>query len=543
MPRPRVAAAQPPNDVPRDENNAPSALPPNGTVNVRVVPLLPPAPTLLAPETRPIDLNTALQLAGVQNPELMIARQRVVEAAALRQLAAVQFLPSINVGGNYDGHTGLLQQSNGNILSVNRNAVYVGAGANAVAAGTVNIPGVVLTGNVAVAVFGFLTSRQVVAQREFASVAVRNQAFLATTIAYSELFRAEGKRPIANQVRQEAHPVATDGQLRRIGAGAPGRRRPRRDRAGAARERRAGGRSGGPCRLGAAGRGDQHRPVDPAPPDGRLGRAEPDRPRPHPALRVDRPGVVPEAGTRGRRAAIREAFLALEGSHALPFSPTILLGFSAGGFGGGSNLVQPVFGGFGGRQDIDAIAYWTLQNMGVGNLALINVARSRLRLADYQFIAVLDRVRAEVAEAYARTHARYAQIGTAERRSARGSEVSAKTSTGSSTRSCRRSRWWTTSACWPWPGMNTLMQSSTTTRRSSSSTWPSGSPRRIPWHIRSRQKGWAPRSPDDPVRQPTRRRPGAAAPNPPGPRNALNSPPLPPANQPALRAATNRIAR
>src|SRR4051812_24600 len=54
--------------------------------------------TILAPNVQPIDLNTALQLAGVQNPQLMIARQRVVEAAALRQLAAVQILPSLNAG-------------------------------------------------------------------------------------------------------------------------------------------------------------------------------------------------------------------------------------------------------------------------------------------------------------------------------------------------------------------------------------------------------------------------------------------------------------
>ena len=32
-----------------------------------------------------------------------------------------------------------------------------------------------------------------------------------------------------------------------------------------------------------------------------------------------------------RRAVIREAFLVLEGAKVLPFSPTILIGFSAGG--------------------------------------------------------------------------------------------------------------------------------------------------------------------------------------------------------------------
>ena len=101
-------------------------------------------PTILAVEAQPIDLTTALELANVQNPEFNVARTRILEAAAMRQLAAAYFLPSINPGLNYDSHTGNLQQSSGNILSVNRSAFYVGAGANAVAAGTVNIPGRVL---------------------------------------------------------------------------------------------------------------------------------------------------------------------------------------------------------------------------------------------------------------------------------------------------------------------------------------------------------------------------------------------------------------
>src|SRR5262245_15714796 len=53
-------------------------------------------PTILAPDSQPIDLNTALRLAGVQNPEFNVARQRVLESVAIRQLAAAQFLPSIN---------------------------------------------------------------------------------------------------------------------------------------------------------------------------------------------------------------------------------------------------------------------------------------------------------------------------------------------------------------------------------------------------------------------------------------------------------------
>src|SRR5262249_19210639 len=190
---------------PQGRAAGPPAEMPEGPVNVPAgeFQLAPYPPSLLRPDPPPIDLNTPLPLANLHNPQLLLAPQPVVQADARRMLAAAQLLPTINGGMNYDTHTGNLQQSNGNILSVNRSALYVGAGSNAVAAGTVNIPGIVLTGNVAVGVYGFLTSRQVVVQREFASVAQRNQSFLATTLAYSELLRAEGRRAIALQVRGE----------------------------------------------------------------------------------------------------------------------------------------------------------------------------------------------------------------------------------------------------------------------------------------------------------------------------------------------------
>src|SRR4029077_12483736 len=101
-----------------------------------------PLQALLDQQVTPIDLPTALHLAGQQNPEILLGQQHVVEAVALRQLAAAQFLPTLNLGASTDAHWGVLQQSTGNILSLRREVVFVGAGAHAVAAGTVNIPGV-----------------------------------------------------------------------------------------------------------------------------------------------------------------------------------------------------------------------------------------------------------------------------------------------------------------------------------------------------------------------------------------------------------------
>ena len=108
----------------------------------------------------------------------------------------------------------------------------------------------------------------------------------------------------------------------------------------------------------------------------------------------------------------------------MPFSPNVIVGYSAGTFGGGSNLAAAGLAGARPSRgsttsaratDFDAVVYWTAQNLGVGNLAMIRLAQSNVRTNNLRQLEVLDRVRTEVATAYARTHARFAQIETSER--------------------------------------------------------------------------------------------------------------------------------
>ena len=137
-------------------------------------------------------------------------------------------------------------------------------------------------------------------------------------------------------------------------------------------------------------------------------------PDPMPLRELVALGLLRRPELAAQRAAIEAAFLRLGGAKVMPFSPNLVLGFSAGGFGGGSNLVRPIFGGFSGREDLDVITYWTLQNLGVGNVAMIRGADARLKVNQFQQVELLNMVRDQVAEAYARTHARYAQIGVYE---------------------------------------------------------------------------------------------------------------------------------
>ena len=401
-----VAVAEPPLTI--LEPPAPSAF---------AVPEPPVTPPLVAPDTlltqqvQPIDLEASLRLAGVQNPGLLLARQLVVEAVAIRQFAAAQIIPTLNGGASYNAHTGNLQQSSGNILSVNRSAVYVGSGAFAVAAGTVSIPGIRLAGNVAEGLYRYLATRQVVRQREFNNAAATNNTLLRVATEYCELIRAEAKRAIAEQIRDQADEVARiTATYARTGEG----RLADSDRARTELKRaQASIRQAEGEILIASARLCRSLNLDPSirlhPTDAY---AVPISiiPDPIPLCELITIAVLKRPELGERKAAVREALLLLDGAKALPYSPTILLGFSGAGFGGGSNLVRPNFGNFGDRADFDAVAYWTLQNFGLGNLALIRIARANSNANKFREIAVFDMVRDEVAEAHARTHARFAQI-------------------------------------------------------------------------------------------------------------------------------------
>lgn len=373
------------------------------------------------PNVQPIDLETALRLAGVSNPEIRLARERVLEAVALRQLAAAQFLPSINVGTNINTHQGPVQQSDGNILKVNRDALYLGLGAGAIGSGTVNIPGVVWSGNLADVWFNNLAARQVVRQRGFESEAVRNEVLLRVSAAYLELLRAAGRQSAARQTHDDAKAVA---QVTKDFADTGKGRQSDADRAATEYAQRkveivqaeadiqtASARL---CRLLSLDPSIRLVPMETHVVPGAL------VPAPIPLQELLAIALWQRPELRERQAAVRAAFIELRGKKLLPFSPNVLVGFSSGTFGGGSNLIaqtgaQPRFGSFGGREDFDGLMFWSLRNLGVGNVAMIRYSQSQLRQNELREIETLDRIRAEVATSQARMLARFDQIETYEK--------------------------------------------------------------------------------------------------------------------------------
>jgi outer membrane protein TolC len=104
---------------------------------------------------------------------------------------------------------------------------------------------------------------------------------------------------------------------------------------------------------------------------------------------------------RARAAALAAAETHHRQERYRPFLPTLWLGFSAGAFGGGSNLVSNDLSHFAGRTDSDVMVYWTLQNFGLGNLALQRQRLAEAGQAAGEQSRVIAEIRSQVSAAYA----------------------------------------------------------------------------------------------------------------------------------------------
>ena len=422
-----VTLAQSPD---RNQPSPPSRLP--NTTGRSEIPLPgPPPETILQPGEFPIDLGSALRMGGAENPELLLARERIAEATAVRQLAVAQLLPNLNLGTNLNLHRGALQQANGNILNVNRDSLYVGMGANAVGAGTVNIPGLNYNLNIGEAWYGCLIARQRVVVTEAVAIATRNDVLLRVSLAYLALLQAEAHQAISKKNREEAAEVARlTAEFARSGQG----RRADADRAAVELKRRDAEMSQAEGdTLEASALLARVLNLDPAT---RLkpveGWAVPISivPDPIPLYELLAMALLQRPELAARRAEIQAALYALTLAKVLPLSPNVVLGFSAGGFGGGSNLVSspggfiagdgtrivdPRFSNLEDRTDFDVVVFWTFRNMGLGNLALIRAADSRARQSRLRELETLNLVRSQVAEAHGWSAARLQQIDASEK--------------------------------------------------------------------------------------------------------------------------------
>ena len=270
------------------------------------------------------------------------------EALAPAAGARALLLPTLNVGTNYHGHTGNLQRSSGRILSLSEQSLYVGGGARTLAAETVGIP--------AVQIFSPADRRHLraaggpAAGRRLADSTPRPPP---TTILLevADLLPGtrSGPRPAWRPLRQTVAEAAEVARLTAAYAGVGQAQKSDADRAAHRAEAPPGARSSTPRRT------------SPSPRPGWPAALHLDPVGPHPARWAARSSRSPwSTPTRRPRGPDPDGACApaRDGGPRAPRSPRprpgsgrstparscrpSRLGFSGGGFGGGSNLVPPL---------------------------------------------------------------------------------------------------------------------------------------------------------------------------------------------------------
>ena len=292
--------------------------------------------------------------------------------------------------------------------NVSRSSLTAGLGVQTIGAGSPVVPGLFANFHSADAIFQPKIANRAAAARDAAVRTTINDLLLETAVAYLDLLRAHQLRAIALNTRYHAEELANaTADFARAGEGTEA------DADRAATELS--------IRQNEVIRAEEEIQVASA----RVVELFNDSPyvtlRPlEPAIApvdlvpVDTPieSLVPTGLTRRPELAeaqhlVAEAVHRYRREKASPWLPNVLMGSSYAGFGGG---LGSQISNTAGRFDLDAIAYWQVRSMGVGEYAARHEARARYDQTRFQQVRVMNEVAREIAQAHAQVRARHRQI-------------------------------------------------------------------------------------------------------------------------------------
>ena len=354
----------------------------------------------------PIDLATALRLAGARDLDIALARQKVAEAMADLQGARALWLPSLFIGPTYYRADGQVQSITGQVINVNRGSLFLGgtvASANgfpAPAPGTgypqLNSLGSVL--RISDAVFLALAARRMVAANRAGIQAANNDALLSVSEAYFDLQEASGQLSIASETARNAEQLA---ELTRAYASSGQGLEADHRRALAELKHQRKLIRGATGRLKVASANmvrllvlDPQLVIAPVEPAEAVVRLIPD------AAPLD---DLLYQGLRNRpelaqaQAVVEAAAARLKQAKLRPFIPSLAFTYAGGGFGGGQGAF---FGNFGARGDFMASLFWEVHNLGFGDLAAMRRNAALHEETNIERTRTITRVAAEVVSSY-----------------------------------------------------------------------------------------------------------------------------------------------
>ena len=144
-----------------------------------------------------IDLNSAMRLANEQNTGLAIQLERVRLAEIGKDMAWYQWLPTVRAGFSSTDQDGLLQNTDGSVIDVDRTASSRGFGLATIGSGLAPRPGLALELDLAEGIFQPLASSQKLKAAKAGETEVRQNLALEVAGAYYELVQSKRMMAIA----------------------------------------------------------------------------------------------------------------------------------------------------------------------------------------------------------------------------------------------------------------------------------------------------------------------------------------------------------
>ena len=354
----------------------------------------------------PINLATALRLADARPVVIEAARAAVETEYGLYQQARVLWLPTVNLGTDYQRHDG--GQENiltGQLIIGAANTLLARGGPQAVFA---------LTD----AIYAPLAERQLLRARNLDVQTAKNEALLSVALAYFDVQQARGDlagtmesvvkaRDLARRVAALARGLAPGIEVERVNTFLADLEQ----QAASARQ----DWLTSSASLARVLRLDPAAVVSPLEP-------------PHLRVTLISPkesvdalipvGLTNRPELASQQAVVQSTLVRLRQERLRPLLPSLVLqsdtsptGFlGAGAYGTGRNSLNH----WSGRSDWDAEMVWQFKNLGFGNHGLVTQRRGEQRQALVELFRIQDLVAAEVAQALAQVQAAAVRVDRAE---------------------------------------------------------------------------------------------------------------------------------
>lgn len=371
-------------------------------------------PEVADKDTQAIDLEAALNLAGVDNPTIAIADEAVRASLAVQMQARAMLFPTLDVGGNVRIHRGNVITSSGRVADRDLQSLYFGFGADAKGSGTVAVPGLRLVGHLAEAYYAPQAAQARVVASRFDAATTRQYTLMDVGVRYLALVDAVARRSAYQQSLADFAAVElVTANFAKTGQGRDSDAKRANAEAMLVRadlkriDEEVNAAAAELARLLDIDPSARLRPADVTPPllelvDARFSLADLLE-----QARNNHPEIV------ARSANITQQEIRLKQERMRPFLPTLAMGLSYGDFGGNANANWKDFAL---RTDIDVVAVWSLQNLGLGNRAVQKVSRAGLEMAYADLERTLNRINEEVAAAQALIITKRQELDMARRR-------------------------------------------------------------------------------------------------------------------------------